>query len=133
MKNKKLLISLFLVAVITSLICITTFLNVIPSGAISVYQLNSILDKNYTFLDIRTDGEYANYHIESFNKNINYYQFQNDLTMLDNLNKTIPIIIICNTGHRTNTAYSIFIDYGFSTVYDVTGGIDAYNNAYNLT
>jgi len=90
---------------------------------ITTNQLVDILNEDYQFVDIRTATEYEGGHIAEFNINIDYYQFSSNHALLDDLDKEKPIVIICNSGNRSNQAKSIFQDLGFKEIYNVTGGM----------
>ncbi|MDD4211364.1 MAG: rhodanese-like domain-containing protein [Clostridia bacterium] len=85
-----------------------------------------MLDEDYQFVDIRTSQEYNAGHIDEFNINIDFYQFENNLSLLDELDKQKTTVIICNSGNRTNIAYSLMKNYGFKQVYIVLRGIQAW-------
>jgi rhodanese-related sulfurtransferase len=101
-------------------------LGLFSSEHISVQTLATMLDEDYQFVDIRTDAEYSAGHIAEFDLNIDFYQFENNLSMLNGLDKEKPVVIICNSGNRTLTAHGLMKNYGFSKVYNVVGGIQAW-------
>lgn len=78
--------------------------------------------KGAVLLDVRTEKEYADYHIEG---SVNI-----PLDRLDTANskipdKTIPIFIYCLSGARSATAAAYFKRNGYSCVRDI-GGINTY-------
>ena len=82
---------------------------------------------NYQFVDVRTSTEYYKERIPGFTYNIDYYLLDKDHTNLDGLDKTIPVVIICNSGNRSVSAAEIFIEEGFETVYNIEDGISNWN------
>ena len=74
---------------------------------------------------MRTSGEFYNQKIPGFNKNIDYYILEDDYSLLDGLDKTIPVVIMCNSGNRSVDASNIFVDEGF-IVYNLTNGIEGW-------
>ena len=80
---------------------------------------------DYQFIDVRTSGEFYNQKIPGFNKNIDYYILEDDYSLLDGLDKTIPVVIMCNSGNRSVDASNIFVDEGF-IVYNLTNGIEGW-------
>ena len=90
-----------------------------------------MLNEDYQFVDIRTAGEYNAGHIDEFTINIDFYQFENNLSMLDVLDKEKTTVIICNSGNRSSIAYGLMKDYGFKQVYNVLGGIQAWWAVYD--
>lgn len=94
-------------------------------------ELQTFLDDkdNYQFVDVRTSSEYYNERIPGFNYNIDYYLLDDDEdhSDLDKLDKTIPVVIMCNSGNRSVSAAQIFLDEGFETVYNLEEGIKGWN------
>ena len=101
-------------------------LSIFNSDHISVQTLSTMLDENYQFVDIRTANEYNAGHIDEFTINLDFYQFENNLGLLNGLDKNKTTVIICNSGNRSGIAYSLMRDYGFKQVYNVLGGIQAW-------
>lgn len=94
---------------------------------INVDELNDMLTEDYQFVDIRTRSEYQQFHIDEFSTNIDYYLFSKDRSMLDNLDKEKPVVLICRSGNRSSSATKIFKDLGFTKVYNVTGGVNVWD------
>lgn len=96
---------------------------------ISVSELSGLYSENYQFVDIRTTEEYqglsGSEHLSMFTINLDYYEFSNDTSMLDGLDKDVPVVIICNSGNRSNSAATLLKSLGFSKIYDVQGGMVA--------
>lgn len=76
---------------------------------------------NYTLIDIRTPGEYAQGRIEGA-VNINLYDgaFAEKISAYD---KSKPIFIYCRSGSRTSYASKRLLNMGFKKIYDLHGGI----------
>lgn len=92
-------------------------------------QLQEMLDNNpeYQFLDVRTSQEYYDEHVVGFTYLIDYYMLEDDYSMLDILDKDVPVVIMCNSGNRSAEAAKILVDEGFTTVYNLTNGIQGWN------
>jgi rhodanese-related sulfurtransferase len=81
-------------------------------------------NKNITILDVRTaeevkSGKIKNaIHIDFFDK-----EFDNKINLLD---KSKPVYVYCKVGGRSIRAAEKLIKSGFNTVYNLTGGIDAW-------
>ena len=105
--------------------------SLLSSENITVQQLHNMLNEDYQFVDIRTANEYNLGHINEFNVNIDFYQFENNLSMLNTLDKNKTTVIICNSGNRTEIAQKLMKNYGFKTVYNVLGGIQAWWSVYD--
>ena len=94
---------------------------------ISTTELKDILNEDYQFVDIRTPEEYQGGHIEEFNINIDFYEFSSNHALLDQLDKDKPVVLICNSGNRSTQASNILDDLGFKEIYNVTGGVMAWD------
>ncbi len=88
--------------------------------AITSEQLNTILtDKDNIFVDVRTSGEYKGRHIAQF-KNI---PLGSDLSKLP---KDKEIVVICQSGMRSNQACKQLKKLGYDKVTNVRGGMNAW-------
>ena len=89
-------------------------------NTISTSQLkNRLNDKDIVFIDVRTPAEYKNRHISQF-KNL---PLGSDLSTLPN-NK--EIIVICQSGMRSNQACKQLKKLGYKNITNVSGGMNAY-------
>jgi rhodanese-related sulfurtransferase len=77
-----------------------------------------------TLLDVRTSGEYAQGHIANA-KLFDIYSndFRNQVNKLD---KSKPVFVYCKAGSRSSSAVGILSDLGFKEIYDLNGGIIAW-------
>lgn len=79
-------------------------------------------------LDVRTPDEYAGGYIRDA-KNIDYYaDFKNAISGLD---KSKTYFVYCKAGSRSASAADIMRQNGFTTVYELKGGIMAWESAGN--
>lgn len=81
----------------------------------------------YQFVDVRTSTEYYDTKIPGFTINIDYYIFEDDYSLLDSLDKDIPVVLMCNSGNRSASAAKILIAEGFTTVYNLENGIQGWD------
>ena len=89
-------------------------------NSISTEQLKTMLsDKDKVFVDVRTSGEYKGRHIAQF-KNA---PLGSDLSKLP---KDKEIVVICQSGMRSNQACKQFRKLGFDKVTNVRGGMNAW-------
>jgi len=97
---------------------------------ISNDELATMLESKteYQFIDVRTSAEFYNEKIPGFNTNIDYYLLEDDYSLLSELDKDIPVVIMCNSGNRSVDASNIFVDEGF-VVYNLTHGIEGWTGA----
>jgi phage shock protein E len=78
-------------------------------------------------LDIRTPDEFAAGHLEGA-INIDYYasDFEQQLAELD---LEAPYVMYCNSGNRSANALPVMDALGFTEVYELNGGIQAWFGA----
>jgi thioredoxin len=72
-------------------------------------------------IDVRTPEEFASNHIEN-SKNINWLDpsFETEVQKLD---KTRPVFVYCKVGGRSDKAVSKLEQLGFTTIYQLEGGM----------
>lgn len=77
--------------------------------------------KSYTLLDVRTQEEFDNGHLESATL-LDFYDsnFKKELSKLD---KNKPVFVYCAVGGRSGSTATALINMGFKEVYDLKGGI----------
>ncbi|WP_017754101.1 rhodanese-like domain-containing protein [Calidifontibacillus oryziterrae] len=84
---------------------------------------NELKDKNKQFIDVRTPGEYKANNIRGF-KNIPLHQLGNQAE--SKLSKDKEVVVICQSGSRSNSACKILKKKGFEKVTNVRGGMSAW-------
>ena len=93
-----------------------------------VYSLRDRLSSNgLQVLDVREDDEYEDGHIEVA-QNLSFKLIPTRLDTLG-LNPEVPLAITCATGKRSSTAASMLLRQGFGELYNVTGGMAAWESA----
>ncbi|MGJ7922700.1 rhodanese-like domain-containing protein [Neobacillus sp. LXY-4] len=91
---------------------------------ITTTELKSYLtNNNIQFIDVRTPGEYKGNHIRQF-KNIPLHQLGQKTNALS---KEKEIVVICQSGMRSNKASKLLKKAGFKKVINVKGGMSAWN------
>ena len=81
--------------------------------------------KNTQFIDVRRKSEYTNGHaVKTINISLDKLSGN-----IDRLNKAIPTYLICQSGYRSSLASSILENAGFSEVYNILGGTQAWIKA----
>jgi rhodanese-related sulfurtransferase len=84
-------------------------------------------DTTWVTLDVRTPDEFAAEHLaDATNIDFNASTFQTKVAALDHAR---TYIVYCHTGNRSGKAAAIMHDLGFTHVYDVKGGIAAWQQA----
>jgi hydroxyacylglutathione hydrolase len=76
-------------------------------------------------LDVRRQGEWDNGHIES----ANWWPLDNFRISPPEIEEHIPVAVHCKGGYRSMIACSLLERAGFRKVINVTGGIDAWQQA----
>ena len=79
---------------------------------------------NITIIDVRTPEEYAGGHVpNAVNIDFKSPEFAQGLKRLPT---DKPYIVYCRTGHRSGLSMDAFKQLGFKHVYNVAGGITAW-------
>jgi phage shock protein E len=82
---------------------------------------------NTEILDVRTASEFASGHLAgAVNLDVESSGFT---TSLANLDPSKNYAVYCRAGNRSKTATSIMKQTGFTSVYDLAGGINAWTSA----
>jgi rhodanese-related sulfurtransferase len=78
-------------------------------------------------LDVRTPKEVAEEHLAD-SKNIDFYSdsFKAELAKLD---KSKPVLVYCHSGGRSGKTMATLKEMGFKEVYNMAGGITAWEKA----
>lgn len=92
--------------------------------SLSPKQAKAMLDKGEAKLlvDVRTEEERAKAKIEGAK-----HLTTESASELDKLDKSTPIIFHCHHGMRSRSAAQRYAEEGFSNVYNLEGGIDAWS------
>lgn len=113
--------------VIISLVILFLMQRLLPTKGvrqISVAELKKELqDKNKQFVDVRTPGEYEGNHIRNF-KNIPLHELSQKA---NGLSKEKEVVVICQSGMRSNKASKMLKKLGFQKVTNVKGGMNVWN------
>ena len=100
-----------------------TGIQLLPAKAFA-QSLDSVLQKQV--IDVRTPEEFQSGHIATA-RNINIYDvdFKAELEKLD---KEKPVFVYCKVGGRSAKAAKILQELGFTDVYDLQGGMMAWES-----
>ena len=78
-------------------------------------------------LDVRTPEEFAAGHIAgAVDLDLNSTTFAADIAKLD---PDVPYFVYCHSGHRSAQAVAYMQQQGFTSVYELQGGISAWQTA----
>ena len=94
-------------------------------GPVEATQLSN--RENAVFLDTRDEGEYRAGHIPEA-IHIPLKHLPDRVTELAK-NKDFPIIAYCRSGNRSNQVGGILKKHGFENVYNLGGGLTAWQSA----
>ena len=79
--------------------------------------------KAYQYVDVRTKQEYKNKRIKAFNKNIDYYKFIRNHSMLERISKDKPVVLMCQTGSRSRGTAALLANMGYTEIYNLKRGM----------
>ncbi len=88
-------------------------------------QFESNMKGEYLLLDVRTQGEYDEGHINDPTL-IPVDELESRLAEIEEY-KNLPVLVYCRSGNRSATAAKILLDNGFQEVHNLLGGIGAWN------
>jgi len=94
-------------------------------GQSNLISCNSVAElinsQDINLIDVRTPDEFQSGHIVGA-QNIDFYDpnFQKKINQLD---KSIPIVLYCRSGKRSARCAATISEDGFKIVYDLEGGI----------
>ena len=78
-----------------------------------------------SLIDVRAKGEFDKGHIDGA-INVPVPDLRKRYQVLDS---KVPVVVICNTGHRSSLGASLLKQKGFKEVYNLAGGMTGYNAA----
>jgi rhodanese-related sulfurtransferase len=90
-----------------------------------------IQDSTVKILDVRTPQEFSQGHIKGAQL-IPVYDLSNRIQELAPF-KDRPILVYCHSGNRSTTASRILKKNGFTKIFNLQGGITAWNSGGNKT
>ncbi|MEH6937129.1 rhodanese-like domain-containing protein [Bacillus sp. JJ664] len=114
----------YLVIGISIFLIIKQFFPVKGLRHISTIELKSELkDRNKQFIDVRTSGEYNANRIKEF-KNIPLHQLSQKAEK--ELSKNREVVVICQSGMRSQKAGKMLKKMGFKKITNVKGGMNTW-------
>ncbi len=99
----------------------------ISYGFVTVEQAKELVDTKPTLviLDVRTEPEFREGHIEGA-VNIPIDELEQRIGEMD---KNDEYLVYCRTGNRSTIAAQILFERGYSKVFNMAGGIEAWTRA----
>ena len=105
-----------------------TYLNKLPPDRYRIDPLhflaNQVNGTQYFIIDVREPDEYAAGHIDSA-INIPLHELLDNLALLPE-SKTMPILLYCHTQKRATHALVVLRELGYTNVFNLEGGWEAY-------
>lgn len=110
-----------------------------PAGIqnVTVEEAKKMVEKGDVFiLDVRTPSEFNSSHIEgatlipvtnSGGSNLSPDQLLE--SRINEVPKDKKILVYCRSGHRSSSASKILVNAGYSQIYNMEGGINAWTGA----
>lgn len=98
---------------------------------LTVKELNAVefnKDDNKVVLDVRTAQEYAEGRIAG-SENLDVLKTDLFTTSIAKLDKSKTYYVICRSGSRSQKAVSQMKEAGFNNIYNITGGMQAWEAA----
>ena len=91
------------------------------------FEMQLELNGNHVLIDVCTPEEYNEKHIKTA-VNINYYSeyFDNDVSKIDN---NTTLFVYCALGARSSEAAKRLEKSGYTDIYTLKGGINAWRSA----
>lgn len=99
----------------------------ISSVSVDEFEKLLIATQGAQIIDVRTPAEFAKYRIQSA-KNIDF-KAPDFAAQIQKLDKNIPVLVYCLSGVRSAGALQTFRNAGFTEVYNLAGGINAWSKA----
>lgn len=95
---------------------------------VSAAEAKAMIDKGgVVVVDVRTPDEYRAGHLKDAKlANVNDAGFDANIAKLD---KKKPVVVYCAVGGRSARASDIMVQKGFTNVYNVSGGYNAWSAA----
>lgn len=92
-------------------------------------QFNSLMESSpeKIIMDVRTDGEVAGGVIpNAIQIDLSRNDFRESISKLD---KSKPVFVYCAVGGRSSMASEVLEEAGFTKIYNLTGGVNAWQQA----
>ena len=95
--------------------------------AVDTQEFAAVVDSGAAVIDVRTPEEFAAGHIEgAVNIDVNTPDFDQRVSALDT---SETYAVYCRSGNRSAVATQLMSQQGFTSVYDLSGGIIAWEDA----
>jgi rhodanese-related sulfurtransferase len=118
--------------VVGTLSCQTVPDQKVLSVDVNVEDFAALMDTSDTglLLDVRTDAEFIEGHLKGATQ-LNFYEASFEAS-LDAMDKNIPVFVYCRSGGRSGKAAKKMKEKGFKSVYNLEGGIIAWQREHSV-
>lgn len=94
---------------------------------VSVAEFKDLMQKEYILLDVRSEQEYNQGHIDgTLLIDIRQPDFKQRIKKLD---KNKSYLVYCRSGNRSGKACSVMHELGFTSLYNLQGGYMAWSRS----
>lgn len=99
-------------------------------GLIGIAETQTLMqtESDLQIIDVRTPQEWAEGVVEGA-KLLNFYDETFSQEVLETLDPNKPVLVYCRSGGRSGKTAQLLKENGFTQVYDLKGGIGAWNKA----
>ena len=108
----------------TGLLEVKAYQNEAVFKSVGPEDFESAMTGDYFLLDVRTQDEYNEVHIDGATL-ISVYELEGRISEIEQYKDT-PVLVYCRSGNRSIVASQILIENGFMNVTDLQGGISAW-------
>ena len=117
-----------LIAIMASVLLLAGCSNSSTATDLNVSEFSSkVTEAGIITLDVRTPGEFNEGHIEGAQLiDFQSGNFENEIATLD---KSKTYAVYCRSGNRSGQAVKVMSDAGFTSVYNLNGGVIDWANA----
>ena len=116
------------ITIVASVLLLAGCSNSSTATDLSVSEFSSkVTEAGIITLDVRTPGEFNEGHIEGAQLiDFQSGNFENEIATLD---KSKTYAVYCRSGSRSGQAVKVMSDAGFTSVYNLNGGVIDWANA----
>ncbi len=102
---------------------------------LSLEECKNLMDirKDLVYLDVRTEKEHESEGNIENSLVIDFFKLSNFKKEIEKLDKNLPYLVYCAVGGRSKAAAALMVKMGFVEVYDMAGGLKAWQKTYSNT
>ncbi|MEQ5840814.1 rhodanese-like domain-containing protein [Paraburkholderia acidicola] len=97
-------------------------------GGVTASEATQLINRrNAVVVDLRSAADFAAGHLPSA-RHLEFAELQAKVGQLVK-NKSIPVLLVCQTGQQSNKAVRVVQDAGYAEVHVLQGGLNAWQQA----